>query len=170
MRDVSAQLPPGFAGNPGAVPKCSGNDFTTNACPNDTAVGVAMVRLVASTEQGNWQSDSYSVYNLEAPPGVVAEFGFTVTGNPVFLDVSVRTGGDYGITVDASHISQALEIRGSTVKIWGVPSESSHDAVRGKCLQEGWVQRRRISDRFRRISRKPRRRDQSLRTVAMPES
>jgi len=138
VRDVSAQLPPGFAGNPNAVPKCSGSDFSIDACPNDTAVGVALIRAIVSPG-GEWVSRAQPVYNLEAPPGVVAEFGFIVTGNPVFLDVSVRTGGDYGITVDASHISQALEIVGSTVKIWGVPSEPSHDRVRGRCLEPSTI-------------------------------
>ena len=141
LRDVSAQLPPGFVGNPNAVPRCSDSDFSNRACPNDTAVGVSLTRLELGVEihPPEWQQNAAAVYNLEPPPGVIAEFGFTIADNPVFLDVSVRTGGDYGITVNASHISEALELRGSTVRIWGVPSEARHDRVRGKCLTESQI-------------------------------
>ena len=53
---------------------------------------------------------------------------------PIFVDVSVRTGGDYGLTVNAPNINEGAEIYGSTVTIWGVPAEPIHDPLRGKCL------------------------------------
>ena len=52
----------------------------------------------------------------------------------MFLDVSVRTGGDYGLTVNVPDLSQAVLIAGAKVTIWGVPAEPSHNLVRGECV------------------------------------
>jgi hypothetical protein len=69
--------------------------------------------------------------------GVPAEFGFIVKGvAPIFLDASIRTGGDYGITVNARNIPESLAVYGSKVKIWGVPADSRHDPLRGNCVGE----------------------------------
>ena len=78
------------------------------------------------------------MYNVEPPAGVAAEFGYRVKRVvPIFLDVSVRTGGDYGITVNVRNIPEILAVHGSTVTIWGVPADPSHDSMRGTCLGEG---------------------------------
>ncbi len=136
LRDIVAQTPPGFVGDPNAVPKCSGNDFLQRTCPNDTAVGTAVTRTINASRTGEWRRVADPVYNLEAPPGVVAEFGFLVFNTaPIYLDVSVRTGGDYGLTVIDSDVPQIDPVLGSKVKIWGVPAEASHDPFRGKCLR-----------------------------------
>ena len=75
------------------------------------------------------------VYNLVAPTGTAAEFGFIVAGNtPVFLDSSVRTGTDYGVNITVPNISQAVRVVGSKVTIWGVPADPAHNLVRGECL------------------------------------
>ncbi|MGA2163073.1 MAG: hypothetical protein ABSH36_01235 [Solirubrobacteraceae bacterium] len=69
------------------------------------------------------------------PTGVAAEFGFIVAGStPVFLDASVRTGGDYGLTITASDIDQGVELYASKVTIWGVPADPVHNDVRGLCV------------------------------------
>jgi hypothetical protein len=132
LRDVRMELPPGFVGNPNATPKCSYPAFISKECPNETVVGVENAYITAETEIYR-QADP--VYNLETAPGVTAEFAFRVKGLvPVFLNVSVRTGGDYGLTVNVPNISQAAAIYASKVTIWGVPADSSHDSRRGTCL------------------------------------
>ena len=78
------------------------------------------------------------VYNVVPPGGVPAELGImALKEHPVLLDASVRTGGDYGITVISPNISEAVVIVSSKVTVWGVPADPSHDRVRGKCLGEG---------------------------------
>ncbi len=140
IKDVRAELPPGFVGNPDATPRCSYQTFTDATygvnCPNETVVGVS------TTYWSDFESDvvefdfSDPVYNLEPPRGVAAEFGFKVAGKvPVFLDVSVRTGGDYGLTVRSSNLSQAAEVLANKVTIWGVPADPRHSGVRGTCLK-----------------------------------
>jgi len=142
LRDVQVRLPPGFVGNPNATPKCSYQDFIIKSigCPNDTVVGVETTVLgepkagegfVAPSD--TWRRNP--VYNLETPGGVPAEFGYYAAGVvPIFLDSSVRTGSDYGITASVRNIPQVEQVWASTVTIWGVPGESSHDPYRGTCL------------------------------------
>jgi hypothetical protein len=145
LKDVKVQLPPGFVGNPEATPKCHYQEFIKggpggSGCPNDTVVGYE------TTYFRNNESElgkigvifaSNPVYNIEPSPGIPAEFGFKVKGFvPVFLDVSVRTGDDYGLTVDVRNITQLLPIYESKVRIWGIPADPSHDSLRGGCVKE----------------------------------
>jgi hypothetical protein len=78
------------------------------------------------------------LYNLTPSVGEPARFGFVVgTTGPnvsVYLDASVRTGGDYGVTVSVHNISQEIPFFGSQVTFWGVPANSRHDTSRGECL------------------------------------
>jgi hypothetical protein len=145
LKDVRFELPPGFVGNPDATPKCSYATFTSQGeCPNDTAVGTAVTFITTSGYPFTGYLPhgvaivNYSpkpVYNIEPSPGTAAEFGFLIAGSvPIFLDVSVRTGGDYGVTVNTK-VPQAATTYGATVKIWGVPADPSHDPLRGKCFE-----------------------------------
>ena len=137
LKDVRDELPPGFVGDPNATPKCSYDEFIGDGCPNDTVVGVETSYFsVSSPSYVSFTSDP--VYNVEPSPGVAAEFGFKAAGIiPVFLDASVRTGGDYGITVNVKNITEGAAIYASKVTIWGVPAEASHNAVRGTCINKG---------------------------------
>jgi hypothetical protein len=138
-RDLRFNLPPGLIGNPTALPKCPVKVFGINgqACPQDTIVGVATTMIVrACCVEYSPGVYSTPVYNLEPAVGEPARFGFG-TGSPVgvFLDTSVRTGGDYGVTVTASNITQYSAFIGSQVTFWGAPSDHRHDGQRGfQCL------------------------------------
>ncbi len=49
LKDVQVQLPPGFVGNPTAVPRCGYPAFITSSCPDDAAVGEATLGLAEAT-------------------------------------------------------------------------------------------------------------------------
>jgi hypothetical protein len=132
LKDVRVELPPGFVGNPNATPTCKYVDFARHRCPNDTAVGYAATYIVTKEEKVY-----NAVYNIEPSPGVPAEFAYKVIGLvPIFLNVSVRTGGDYGLTANVRNIPEAVPIAGAEVTIWGVPGEASHDPFRGRCIAQ----------------------------------
>jgi hypothetical protein len=144
LKDFELELPPGLVGNPNATPKCTYKDFKNDECPNDTAVGTATTKLLkgvegyenlAGEDVDRYITRTEPVYNLEPPGGIPAEFGFKVVRNiPVFVDASVRTGGDYGLTTSIRDIPQSAPILGGTVNIWGVPGDPSHNRFRGECL------------------------------------
>jgi hypothetical protein len=143
-KDLHFNLPPGLVGNPTPLPQCSDLEFYgeytafTNACPAKTVVGVAMVTLYMPQFIGfTVQTVSVPVFNMKPPVGEPARFAFDVYSTPVFIDTSVRTGGDYGVTVSVNNISQLATFIGSTVTLWGVPGDSSHDSSRGwDCLDD----------------------------------
>jgi hypothetical protein len=147
LKDVRAELPPGFVGDPNATPKCSYQEFIDGSsgapagaktCSNETAVGIATTYFLneAGVPGIEAASETNPVYNLAPSAGVAAEFGFIVAERtPVFLDTSVRTGSDYGLTTAVSNVSQGLIIGASKVTIWGVPADPSHNLIRGTCLR-----------------------------------
>ena len=71
------------------------------------------------------------LFNVTPGPGEPARFGFRIENDPVFLDTSVRTGGDYGVTVNIENTNQLTDYISSRVTFWGVPGAPSHDAERG---------------------------------------
>jgi hypothetical protein len=138
-KDVSLEWPPGLIGNPTVVPRCPLSQFLSNvaedteavsACPAQTAVGVARV-LVNATGSTGLVDPVVPLFNLEPAPGEPARFGFKVLTTPVVIDASVRTGGDYGITVSSTSIAQTVGLISSEVTVWGVPDDPRHNNSRG---------------------------------------
>lgn len=85
IKDASLELPPGFVGDPNATPKCGYHAFSKKECPDDTAVGEATTIFTGG--EGEELFNTAAVYNLEAPPGIAAEFGYMVKGiQPVLMD------------------------------------------------------------------------------------
>ncbi|HKG01546.1 MAG TPA: hypothetical protein VKB03_00070 [Conexibacter sp.] len=136
VKDVFTELPPGFVGNPTGVDTCTAgelaNGFSTEAqplCPATSQVGTSLLRFNGGTGLVSPQGP-IPLYNMVPPPGIPARFGMNILGSVVTLDAEVRSGGDYGITVAARDVPQSLALAGTTVTLWGVPSDPSHDAER----------------------------------------
>ena len=122
VKDVSVALPPGLIGNPNATPKCPVTQLDSNSCPAATQVGV----LTITINLGGGNTDiSENLYNLVPPAGMAAQFGANILLVNAYLDVSVRTGGDYGLTTTSSNLSTLLPLAGITVTLWGVPAQQN---------------------------------------------
>jgi hypothetical protein len=140
-KDLHFKLPPGLIGNPTPFPQCTLEQFLTlisggNLCAPRTAVGVAQVTVNEPSGLG-LATFTVPLFNVEPSFGEPARFGFYIIATPVFFDTGVRTGGDYGVTVDVNNISQTAAFLGSEVTFWGVPGDPRHDNVRGwGCLEE----------------------------------
>lgn len=123
VRDIDVDLPPGFLGNPQATPQCPVAQLTAledHPCAIDTIVGVVNLK----TPDGRSAGQNIPVYNLVPEPGFPSEFGFVIQGvHPVILYGTVRTGGDYGITVVTPGIVQAVELGHVAFTFFGVPAE-----------------------------------------------
>ncbi len=142
VKNVNTTLPAGLIGNPLALPRCSDADFASvtqdvNACPADTVVGVAVVTL---NEPGlvHWTTTPVPVFNLEPAEGEPARLGFEFVGVPVTVTTSILTGEGYAVSAKVHYASQAAEVLGTTVVVWGVPQAEVHDNSRGwGCLAGG---------------------------------
>jgi hypothetical protein len=140
-KDVSALAPAGLIGNPTAVAECTDQQFVAlpgghgNNCPLASVIGVAAVTLDEPANAHLHMSVS-PIFNLVPEAGEPARFGFEADQTvPVTLDASVRTGGDYGVTVSSHDISEIPGVISSSITLWGVPGDPRHDGQRGtQCL------------------------------------
>jgi len=135
-RDIVVNAPPGLVGNPQAVPRCTRAQFNLEECPLDTQVGVDRVATfegpregAISEGDGTLDAAQLAVYNLVPPPGVPAQFAFTIFQQGARLDAHVRSGSDYGISEHINNITQ-LQINYNSLTLWGNPGDSSHDYQR----------------------------------------
>ena len=136
VKDLHFKLPPGLVGNPTPIPVCTLAQFYANGgpqCPVQTVIGVARVTVLY---KGHVLTIANALYNLEPATGEPARFGFFAVFFPVILDTSVRTGEDYGVTVNVPNITQTEAYLGSEVTFWGVPGDEHHEVARGSaCLE-----------------------------------
>jgi hypothetical protein len=142
LKDFVAELPPGLIVDSLAIPRCGAEEFATvnsgtneDGCPNASAIGVVAVENVAPSTLTERKVSVYPLYDLTPPHGSPALLGFRVANVAVYLTPSVRTGGDYGLTVSMTGMPQGVHVLGSTVTFWGVPADSAHDKERGDCVQ-----------------------------------
>jgi len=133
-RTITAKLPPGFVGNPNAVPMCPSSAMQTTPaqCPPESQVGVVTVTL---GKGGELEQILAPVWNVEPRDGKVAEFLTSVqfgeagqANVPIVADA--RTDGDFGIDALAAEIPTGAPLFGQTITIWGVPWDPAHDKYR----------------------------------------
>jgi hypothetical protein len=135
VRNLEAVLPPGFFGDPGAVPQCTRTQLDGQLCPPQTQIGIDGVGKGGGLEGGNnaFEIGEIPVYNMVPPPGVPAEFAFEVAGKHSFLDAGVRSGNGYGIVEHIDNIPE-VDLDENILTLWGVPAEASHNAQRCEAL------------------------------------
>jgi uncharacterized repeat protein (TIGR01451 family) len=133
VRNITVDLPPGFVGDPNAVPQCTRQELNGLQCPPASEVGLQTTTLLG----GGYFKEL--LYNMVPPPGVAAEFATTTNNINTYYDSTVRTGGDYGITTHINNIGER-GIVGVVTTLWGVPSDPSHQIWRtqgaGGCSKE----------------------------------
>lgn len=136
LRDTTLALPPGLVGNPTVVPACSQAAMDTPAsgsdgsCPTDTQVGIADVDVVGPTGPEFVEAP---IYNLAAPAGMPAQFGFSVLTSVIHIDFSLRpdpNGVTDGLDATITGTNAGAPVLGATILVWGDPASSSHDDAR----------------------------------------
>ncbi|HTZ64259.1 MAG TPA: hypothetical protein VMB51_09150 [Solirubrobacteraceae bacterium] len=143
-RNLSFNLPPGLLGDVNASERCSEAAFSalgpnfTNLCPSGSVVGVATVSVNIRVPAFGYVTHSVPLFNLVPGHGEPARFGFEIFKVPVMLDTAVRTGGDYGVSVNVENAPETAQILASQVTFWGTPSDPAHNSARGwPCLIGG---------------------------------
>jgi hypothetical protein len=125
LRSLDIELPPGIVANAAAFPHCSQEAFSAGTCATLAQVGVADLSLSAGQS-----APTVPVFNLAPPPGQPAQFAFRALGSTVHIDFRIRGGSDYGATATVSGLSAAAGLLGSSLRIWGVPGDPAHNALR----------------------------------------
>jgi hypothetical protein len=137
LKDVHVDLPPGFIGNPTGAAKCTIPDLANTPaaavaaplCPPSSQVGTALIRQSGQGGASNFIGP-VPLFNVVPPPEAPARFGFNAFGTVVVIDAHLRSDSDYGVTAVVENASEGLALIGTTVTLWGVPSDPSHDAER----------------------------------------
>jgi hypothetical protein len=130
-KDIFADLPPGFLGNPIAVPQCSdAADVKTGECPKETTVGVT--KPIIETLGGGIAGNE-TVHNIQAPFGYPAKVKFSVGLGSVLVNVlgELRSDQDYGVSFGSPNTVQIAPVFGVFFDFWGDPASPSHNAQRG---------------------------------------
>lgn len=135
VKDLEVDLPAGLVGNPLSVPSCLMGEFASSSlfsqgCPQAAQIGT----MKLDTTLGGF---TLPIFNLEPPPGSVAQFGVFALVSPMLMNASVRSEGDYGLRMTLHNLPQFLTVVGSTLNLWGVPADAGHDTLRGACLGLG---------------------------------
>ncbi|HEY1689074.1 MAG TPA: hypothetical protein VGF95_09455 [Solirubrobacteraceae bacterium] len=128
LRNILVELPPGFLGNPIAVPACP-ESTPTESCNLDTMVGFTEPVLATFGSSGI----PASVFNTQAPYGFPAKYRFVVAGVESLAVVgSLRSDGDYGVDAASLNTPQVEAVFGAFFTFWGEPASVSHDSSRCK--------------------------------------
>jgi hypothetical protein len=134
-RNIRFNLPPGLIGNPNALgtpQQCSVQELVTSyepdegGCPNGSQVGVTTIGAYQLQKEL-----TEPIYMMQPPGGdVVARVG-TIAGTfPTFIDIRLRSEGDYGLVADVRDASASAKLLKIESTLWGVPADESHDTER----------------------------------------
>lgn len=132
VKDISVELPPGFVGNPIEMPRCTETQLQQPSqaaaanCPAGSQIGQAELYVGDSLFR-------VGVYNMVAPEGIPARFAFGLIGKVVHMDAALRSGTDYGLTINTRNIDQTLSINGIRLTMWGKPTDPVFGFSRGDC-------------------------------------
>lgn len=126
--NLSIELPPGLTANPQNFPECplvKFNNPFVNPCPIDSQIGKVEILF-----QGDTEYLREPLYNLAAPEDGVARLGFIGLFYPYYLEVDLRSGGDYGVTVSSNNIPSIRHLSKLKAETWGIPASPVHDPDR----------------------------------------
>jgi hypothetical protein len=117
VKDVVFDLPPGFSGDPTAVPTCPREQLLTPGCPPESQIGVMRLVFIGGAHA------EVPIYNVVSQGPQVAEFDSVVFIIPLRLIASLRADGGYGTRVELRNLPQNLPLLAGEVELWGVPAD-----------------------------------------------
>lgn len=132
-KNILVDLPPGMVGNTTGLSLCKAaqlgvtptSEILGPLCPPGSQVGLIRVHT-----QAGLVFQPYPVFAMDPPPGVPAQFGANIFSSLIVMSATVRSDGDYGISVNTRNAPEGVPVTGATVTFWGVPADPSHDDER----------------------------------------
>jgi hypothetical protein len=135
LRDLFLEQVPGLAGDTTAYPRCTTAEFLElspgggPSCPLSTQVGITAIS--AGKTAGNWET--FPVFSVAPPPGVLFRLGFNIVTQNIFVDVGLSQDPPYNALASVRNTAQIVNVYGSATQLWGNPSDPAHDELRGSC-------------------------------------
>jgi hypothetical protein len=132
VKNLHFQLPPGVVANPqGPSELCTETELISRAegegqggCPPESQIG----QVVVETYTVGIQPVSLSLYDMQPPPGVAAQFGFSLLGT--IIHVQGGLDSSFHLTAASSDILAKVTVLGVTAQLWGNPADPRHDWAR----------------------------------------
>jgi hypothetical protein len=113
--ELNLELPPGFSGNPSAVPECPRQAHEEGEeCPPETQVGSFKLGPLGGAGQ------TLPIYSLEPEPGEIAAFASS-EGVALHSSLELRPG-DFGATMSISDLPE-FTLGEAHFELWGVPAD-----------------------------------------------
>jgi hypothetical protein len=144
-KDIVTSLPPGLLGNPQATPRCPLAVVTSGGgkCPAGTIVG-----WYALGKSGEAEQYVGPIVNVTPSAGESAEFALEnatpiyqnlLTAHLVRVENPATKQHEYGLVVASNEIPLAASgLFKFELTFWGVPADTSHDAMRGRFCQRSF--------------------------------
>lgn len=127
VRDILAELPPGFIGNPMVTDRCP--IASVEGCPPLEALVGKNEALTHRFPPPVNNSGAAPVRNMRPPSGYAAQFTTQIVEAKVAALASLRSDVDYGVTLTAPLVPTLYRVYGTLFVIEGKPS-----AAHGKAL------------------------------------
>ena len=129
FKDLTIGLPPGFLGNPQAVPECPmGTLLSTGSCDPRSQVGKVTLTFFFG---GSPFPFGVPMYRVTTQPGHAATFAAIALIPTVVVNADIGPGNSYKLTTSVRDASEAIPLAATQVDFWGVPADPSHDGDRG---------------------------------------
>jgi hypothetical protein len=134
LKDVQANLPTGFVGNPQSTPKCTAEEFQLVACKPAAQVGYVLIDFNLGGED---EPVPIALYNLAPVSGHLATLAGAFVFAKVVIQVDLAKDGTDDLSVKVQDLSTLLPVLGIGMRLWAVPAASSHDYERSRTQNGG---------------------------------
>jgi hypothetical protein len=134
IKSVTETLPEGLVGDPQDIPRCTPAELVEFDCQPSAQVGVLITTIsYPATNVGEAPlevEEPSAVYNMVPSPGHPATFATSLAFATVLIQADVERDGTYRLVASVREISTLEPVVSTSLTMWGVPADPSHDALR----------------------------------------
>jgi hypothetical protein len=130
IKNVTVHLPEGLVGDPQDIPRCTPAQLTEFDCQPSAQVGVFTSHFFFTGSEEPEVEEQTGVYNMTPDPGHPATFATSLAFATVIIEADVTRDGTYRLVASVHEISTLEPVVATSLTMWGVPADPSHDAQR----------------------------------------
>jgi hypothetical protein len=134
LKNLTMTLPAGLVGDAQDIPKCTTAELTEFDCQPSSQVGVLISHYAFPAKEPGGEPEDFQeqtgIYNVAPSPGHPATLATQIAFATVLIQASVKRDGTYRLEANVSEISTLEPLVSTSVTLWGVPADPSHDAQR----------------------------------------